>query len=93
MLTMTKRFSGNEEAAGDLGAEYFASAVVKVAVILVVGVFLINGVVSGSNITAGTPFYAAYQGVQSNLISGYGLASLMVLVVGAAGIMHFLGFM
>jgi hypothetical protein len=90
MISMSRR---NEEAAGGLAAEDFATAVVKVAVLLVIGIFLINGIVEGSNITAGSPFYAAYQGVQNNLISGYGLASLMVLVIGSAGIMHFLGFM
>jgi hypothetical protein len=93
MISMSKRFFGQEEAAGALAAENFASAVVKVAVLLIIGIFLVNGIVSGANITSGSPFYAAYQGVQSNLISGYSLASLMALVLGAVGIMHFLGFM
>jgi hypothetical protein len=90
MISMLKR---NEEAKGELAAEDFASAVVKVAVLLVIGIFIINGICTGSNITASSPFYASYQAVQTNLTSGYGLASLMVLVLGAAGIMHFLGFM
>jgi hypothetical protein len=90
MLQMSKR---NEEAAGALAAEDFASAVVKVAVLLVIGVFIISSVVTASNITDSSPFYSAYQAVQTNLTSSYGLASLLVLVIGAAAIMHFLGFM
>jgi len=90
MLQMLKR---NEEAKGELATEDFASAVVKVAVLLVIGIFIVNGICTGANITVNSPFYSAYQGVQTNLISGYGLASLLVLVIGAAAIMHFLGFM
>jgi hypothetical protein len=90
MLQMLKR---NEEAKGELAAEDFASAVVKVAVLLVIGIFIVNGICTGSNITASSPFYSSYTAIQTNLTSGYSLASLLVLVIAAAGIMHFLGFM
>jgi uncharacterized membrane protein len=93
MISMLKRFLDSEEAKGSLDAEDFASVIVKVAILLVIGVFIISSVVTASNITADSPFYAAYSSVSDNITSGYGLASLLVLVAGAATIMHFLGFM
>ena len=81
------------EKAEGIGASDWATAIIKVAVILIVGIVILNGVVAGANITASSPFYTLYQSVQTNITSGYTLAALMVLALGAGAIMHFLGFM
>jgi hypothetical protein len=86
-------FFGNEKADGDVPADAWAMAIIKVACILVIGVVILNGVVLGANITASSPFYTLYTTVQSNINSGYTLSALMVLAIGAGAIMHFLGFM
>jgi len=87
------KFFGNEKADGDVPADAWATAIIKVACILVIGVVILNGVVAGANITASSPFYSLYNTVQSNINSGYTLSALMVLAIGAGAIMHFLGFM
>jgi hypothetical protein len=87
------KFFGTEKADGDVPADAWAMAIIKVACILVIGVVILNGVVIGANITSTSPFYALYNSVQANINSGYTLAALMVLAIGAGAIMHFLGFM
>ena len=82
-----------ESAEGDVPADAWAMAVIKVAVILVVGVMVLSGIVVACNITASSPFYSLYLTVNQNINSGYSLAALMVLAIGAGAIMHFLGFM
>jgi len=82
-----------EKAEGDVPADAWATAIIKVSCILVIGVVILNGVVLGANITASSPFYALYTSVQANINSGYTLAALMVLAIGAGAIMHFLRFM
>jgi hypothetical protein len=81
-----------EKAEGDVPADAWATAIIKVACILVIGVVILNAVVGGANITTG-PFVTLFQSVQTNITSGYTLAALMVLAIGAGAIMHFLGFM
>jgi hypothetical protein len=76
----------------ELGADVWATAIIKVAAILVIGVVILNSVVSTANVTTG-PFAGLMTSVQSNITSGYTLAALMVLAIGAGAIMHFLGFM
>jgi len=93
MISMAKRFLGNEQADGDIPADAWAMAIVKVACILIIGVVILGGIVTASNITAGSPFYGMYNSVIANINSGYSLAALMVLAIGAGAIMHFLGFM
>lgn len=82
-----------EKADGDVPADAWAMAIIKVACILVIGVVILNSVVVSTNITASSPFYTLYQSVNANINSGYSLAALMVLAIGAGAIMHFLGFM
>jgi hypothetical protein len=91
--SIVKQFSGVESAEGDIPADAWATAIIKVAVILVVGVVILNGVVGGANMSNTSPFYALYTNVVANINSGYTLAALMVLAIGAGAIMHFLGFM
>jgi hypothetical protein len=93
MITMSKRYFGNETAEGNVPADAFAMAVVKVACVLIIGVVILSGVFTASNITTSSPFYNMYQAVISNVNSGYSLAALMVLAVGSGAIIHFLGFM
>ena len=89
----TDKILGMEKAEGDVPADAWATAIIKVSCILVIGVVILNGVVLGANITAASPFHALFTSVQSNINSGYTLAALMVLAIGAGAIMHFLGFM
>jgi hypothetical protein len=82
-----------EKAEGQGAApDAWATAIIKVSCILVIGVVILNAVVGGANVTTG-PFVTLYQSVQTQITSGYTLAALMVLAIGAAAIMHFLGFM
>jgi hypothetical protein len=93
MITSMKRFFGNEKADGDVPADAWATAIIKVACILVIGVVILNSVVTSCNITTSSPFYTMYNSVIGNINSGYSLSALMVLAIGAGAIMHFLGFM
>ncbi len=81
-----------EKAEGDIPADAWASAVIKVSCILVIGVVILNGVTNATNLTTG-PFVGLFHTVETNITSGYTLAALMVLAIGAGAIMHFLGFM
>ena len=81
------------EKAEGTGASDWATAIIKVSCILVIGVVILNSVVTSTNITESSPFYTLYESVKSNISSGYTLAALMVLALGAGAIMHFLGFM
>ena len=94
MITSAKRFvSSVEPADGDVPSDKWAIAIVKVACILIIVVLILGGIVTASNITTSSPFYAMYNSVIGNINSGYSLAALMVLAIGAGAIMHFLGFM
>jgi hypothetical protein len=94
MISSMKRFFGKVEPAdGDIAADQWAMAVVKVSCILIIGIVILGGVFSASNITASSPFYGMYNAVIANVNSGYSLAALMVLAIGSGAILHFLGFM
>lgn len=94
MITQAKRFFGNVEPAdGDIAADQWAMAIVKVACILIIGVVIMGAVVGAANITASSPFYSMYNAVIANVNSGYSLSVLMVLAIGSGAILHFLGFM
>ena len=82
-----------ESGEGNVPADIWATAVIKVSCILIIGVVILNSVVIACNITACSPFYSMYQSVTQNINGGYTLAALMVLSIGAGAIMHFLGFM
>lgn len=82
-----------DKAYADVPADAWATAIIKVSCILIIGVVILNAVVGGANITESSPFYSLYTSVTSNINSGYTLAALMVLSIGAGAIMHFLGFM
>lgn len=76
-----------------IGPEDFATAIIKVACILVIGVVILNAVVASASINNNSAFSGVFASVQANIQSGYTLAALMVLALGAGAIMHFLGFM
>ncbi len=82
-----------EEAQGDMSADDWATAIIKVSCILILGVVVLNSVVGTAAIDSNSTFYTLYQSVTTNIESGYTLAALMVLCLGAGAIMHFLGFM
>lgn len=84
---------GNESADGDVPADAWAVAVIKVSCLLVIGVVILNSVTTASNITSDSIFYNLMSQVHSNIESGYTLAALMVLAIGSGAILHFLGFM
>ena len=94
MKTILSKF-GHERADGDVPADAWATAVIKVSCILIIGVVILSGVVSTVNTTAMSagPFGSLLTSVTSNINSGYTLAALMVLAIGSGAIMHFLGFM
>jgi len=94
MITQAKRFMESlESASGEIPPDSWAMAVVKVGCVLVIGVLILSGVVTAANITLCSPFYSMYNSVIANTSSGYTLSALMVLAIGAAAIMNFLGFM
>lgn len=86
------KFGEMEKAEGE-APEAWATGIIKVACILVIGVVILNSVVSTATLDANSTFYALFQNVTDNIESGYTLAALMVLALGAAAIMRFLGFM
>jgi len=92
LKTFAKKFYGSERADGE-APEDWATGIIKVACILVIGVVILNAVVASANITEGDTFYNLYTSVTTNIQSGYTLAALMVLALGAGAIMRFLGFM
>jgi hypothetical protein len=92
-MEYAKCFCGNEKADGDLSADSWATAVIKVSCILIIGVVILSNVVIATNITASSPFYILMNSVTGNINSGYQLAALMVLAISAGSILHFLGFM
>lgn len=83
---------GTEKAEGD-AMEDWAIAVIKVSCLLIIGVIVINSVVDTASIDENSTFYDVFNNVTTNTTSGYTLAGLLVLVIGAAAIMRFLGFM
>lgn len=88
-----ERLFKQELAEGNVGADAWATAIIKVSCILIIGVVVLNSVVSSASIDANSTFYSLFTSVKSNITSGYTLAALMVLSIGAGAIMHFLGFM
>jgi hypothetical protein len=92
LKTFAQKFYGSERADGE-APEDWATGIIKVACILVIGVVILNAVVASANITEGDTFYNLYTSVTTNIQSGYTLAALMVLALGAGAIMRFLGFM
>jgi hypothetical protein len=90
---LLKKFGGSEEAAGAIEAQDWGMAVVKVACILIIGVLVLEGIVDAAPVNASDPFYDLAMTVRDNITNGYTLAGLIVLILGASAIMHFLGFM
>jgi hypothetical protein len=73
--------------------EDWATAIIKIACILVIGVVILNSVVMTASINDSSPFASVFTTITANIQSGYTLAALMVLALGAGAIMRFLGFM
>jgi hypothetical protein len=87
------KLNSRESAEGSVPADVWVNSIIKIAVIFIIGIVILNAVVANTGVNnSSMPFYDLMQSVQSNITSGYTLASLMVLVCGAAAVMHFLGF-
>ena len=87
------KLTGDEPAEGALDAQNWVTAIIKVAVIFIIGIVILQGVTDNTGLNnTSAPFYSLAQSVQSNITSGYSLASLVVLVVGAGAVIHFFGF-
>ena len=85
-------FFGNEPADGYVPANYTTS-ILKVARILIIGIAILSGVVSTSNIEECSPFHTLFNIVIGSINSGYTLAALMIISMGAVAILYYLGFM
>jgi len=82
-----------ECAEGALDAQNWVTAIIKVAVIFIIGIVILQGVTDNTGLNnTSAPFYALAQSVKSSITSGYTLASLMIMVLGAGAIIHYLGF-
>jgi hypothetical protein len=92
-MEFSNKLCGNEIADGDISPEQWATAVIKVACILIIGVVILNSVTTAANVTSDSIFYNLMSQVHNNINSGYQLAALMVLSIGAGAILHLLGFM
>lgn len=67
--------------------------IIRVACILIIGVVILNGVVSSASLDETDAFYNLSQSVIGNIESGYTLAALMILALGASAIMRYMGFL
>jgi hypothetical protein len=78
---------------GSVGADVWITAIIKIACLFVIGIVILESVVNNTGVNnSSEPFYDLMVSVKSNITSGYTLASLMVLVIGAGAVIHFLGF-
>jgi hypothetical protein len=87
------RTNYKEKAEGEIPADAWITSIIKISCIFVIGLVIIGGITTASNITASSPFYAMYNSVLGNFESGYSLAALMILIISAAAILHFMGFL
>jgi hypothetical protein len=92
-INVSKMLRNMESADGDVPADAWVTAIIKVSCVLIIGVVILNAVFVASNITACSPFAGLMTSVEFNVNNGYTLAALMVLVIGAAAMMTFFGFM
>jgi hypothetical protein len=88
-----KRCFSGVEPAEFIAPDDWTSAIIRLTCVLIIGLVIMQGIFVASNITANSAFYSAYAITVDNVKSGYTLASLMVMIVGDAAILHFLGFM
>ena len=68
MITKVKGFIVNVEAAsGDVPADMWAAAIIKLACVFVMGIVILQGVFVASNITPNSAMYVAYNAVVDNV--------------------------
>lgn len=92
---LKRKLYAAESGEGSVGipAESWATAVIKLAIIFLIGIVIIQGVVTNSGVNnSSAPFYSLLISVKNNITSGYSLASLTLLVLGAVSVIHYLGF-
>ncbi|WMW24688.1 hypothetical protein RE474_11450 [Methanolobus sediminis] len=90
---MTKKVEAkmDEQEPGD--AAEVTTIIIRVACILIIGVVILNGVVSSASLDETDAFYNLSQSVIGNIESCYTLAALMILALGASAIMRYMGFL
>jgi hypothetical protein len=87
------KLRSEESAEGVLAPEDWVNSIVKIACIFVIGLIILQCVVNNTGLNnSSAPFFDLMQTVQSQITSGYTLASLMIMVLGASAIIHYLGF-
>jgi len=82
----------NKEKAEAEVPEDWARKIIKISCVLVIGVIIMNGISDAAVINDNDTLYDLAVSVQGAISSGYTLAALMVLALGAAAIMRFLSF-
>jgi small-conductance mechanosensitive channel len=89
-----RKFTSQEEAVGGVtDASDWSTMIIRVACILIIGVVILEGVTDAYPVNVSDPFYDLAIGVRDTITSGYTLAGILVLVIGCAAVVHFLGFM
>ncbi|MFA5395382.1 MAG: hypothetical protein WC346_05110 [Methanogenium sp.] len=82
----------NKEKAEAEVPEDWARKIIKISCVLVIGVIIMNGISDAAVINDNDTLYDLAVSVQGAISSGYTLAALMVLALGAAAVMRFLNF-
>jgi hypothetical protein len=87
---MEHKFGNLEADDGDVTADAWITAIIRVSCIMVVGLIIISGICTASNTTASSPLYSIYNSLLNQFNGGYSLAALMILVISAVALIYFL---
>lgn len=87
-------FMSNEKAQGDIVglSTGGTKALITLAIILVIGVVIVNGVVDGANLAENDSMYTTLQTIISSINTAFVLAGIVMLVVVAVVILGLLGY-
>jgi hypothetical protein len=86
------KLRSEEPAEGNILPEDYVTYIIKVACILVIGLVILSSIVGSNSMNASDPFYDLAIAVKDQITSGYTLGSLMIMVLGAAAVIRYLGF-
>jgi hypothetical protein len=82
-----------ESGEGELSADSWAMSIIKLSMILIIGILVLNGIYAAVGLNnSSAPLYSLAGSVKNSITSGYTMGGLLVLVVGAGAVLHFLGF-
>lgn len=87
-------FMSNEKAQGDIVglSTGGTKALITLAIILVIGVVIINGVVDGASLAENDSMYATLTAIITSINTAFVLAGIVMLVVVAVVILGLLGY-